>query len=372
MPTPLAAFPAFGALAVFAVVVALAFASALPFAGALPLAGALPFAAALPFAGALAFAAARPFAGAFLPAATRAVALPIGFFFVEGAFDFAFVFAFVFFVAMVSPASVRDIRRRVASHPAAEWLRSRAKTSTTEKPMLTIRLTIRRADERGHADHGWLDTRHTFSFADFHDPRHMGFRSLRVINEDRVQPGRGFGTHGHRDMEIVSYVLEGALQHKDSMGTGSVIRPGDVQRMSAGTGVLHSEFNASHSEVVHFLQIWLLPAKAGLAPGYEQKTFGEAEKRGRLRLIASPDGADGSVTVHSPAKLYASALAPGETVEHAVAAGRHAWVQVVRGSVRAGDEVLTAGDGASTSDAGPLAIEGGAGAGGEFLVFDLG
>src|SRR5579863_8475788 len=236
----------------------------------------------------------------------------------------------------------------------------------TEKPMLTIR----RSEERGHADHGWLDSRHTFSFADYHDPRHMGFRGLRVINEDRVEGGKGFGTHGHRDMEIVSYVLEGALKHNDSMGTGSVIRPGDVQRMTAGTGVRHSEFNGSDRESVHFLQIWLLPSKQGLEPGYEQKTFGDAEKRGRLRLVASPDGSEGSVTVHTDARLYASVLAAGEKVEHQVAPGRSAWIQVVRGTVKVAGEKLLAGDGASTSDRGPLPIEGIDGS--EVLVFDLG
>jgi redox-sensitive bicupin YhaK (pirin superfamily) len=230
-------------------------------------------------------------------------------------------------------------------------------------------LTIRRAKDRGHADHGWLDSRHTFSFADYYDPRHMGFRTLRVINEDRVQPGRGFGKHGHRDMEIVSYVLEGALKHEDSMGTGSVIRPGDVQRMSAGTGVLHSEMNASDREVVHFLQIWLLPARPGVAPSYEQKTFGEAEKRGRLRLVASPDGVDGSITIHTDARIYATVLAPGERVDHSVANGRHAWIQVTRGRVRAADAELAAGDGASASDAGSLPIEAVEPA--ELLVFDL-
>jgi redox-sensitive bicupin YhaK (pirin superfamily) len=231
-------------------------------------------------------------------------------------------------------------------------------------------LTIRRAEQRGHANHGWLDTYHTFSFADYHDPAHMGFRALRVINEDRVLPGRGFGTHGHRDMEIVSYVLEGALQHRDSMGTGSVIRPGDVQRMSAGTGVLHSEFNASDREPVHFLQIWLLPSRGGIAPGYEQKTIGDAEKRGRLRLVASPDGADGGLTIHANAKLYASLLSAGESVQHVVVPGRHAWVQVVRGRVRVAGEALKAGDGASISDAGALPVEAADEA--ELLIFDLG
>jgi len=231
-------------------------------------------------------------------------------------------------------------------------------------------ITIRRSDERGRADHGWLDSRHTFSFSDYHDPQHMGFRGLRVINEDRVQPGQGFGTHGHRDMEILSYVLEGALKHSDSMGTGSVIRPGDVQRMTAGTGVRHSEFNGSDRELVHFLQIWLLPSREGLPPGYEQKTFSDDEKRGRLRLVASPDGADGSITIHADAKLYASVLGKGDRVDHVVRPGRHAWLQVVRGAVRVGPEELRAGDGASTSDAGPLAIEGASTA--ELLLFDLG
>src|SRR5450432_2870758 len=166
-------------------------------------------------------------------------------------------------------------------------------------------LTIRKADDRGHANHGWLDTHHTFSFADYHDQDQMGFRSLRVINDDTVEPGRGFGTHGHRDMEIVSYVLEGALEHKDSMGTGAVIRPGDVQRMSAGTGVMHSEYNASKKDSVHFLQIWIVPDQRNIAPSYEQKTFSAADKAGRLRLVASPDGRDGSVTIHADATLYA-------------------------------------------------------------------
>lgn len=231
-------------------------------------------------------------------------------------------------------------------------------------------LTVRRAKDRGHADHGWLDTRHTFSFADYHDPAHMGFRALRVINDDRVQPSNGFGTHGHRDMEIISYVLEGALEHKDSMGTGSVIRPGDVQRMSAGTGVMHSEKNASTKELVHFLQIWIIPSARGNKPGYEQKTFPKGEKRGRLRLVASPDGADGSVTIRADARLYATLLDAGQTVEHTVPAGRHAWIHVARGKVKVGGIDLEAGDGASTSDAGPIALEGVAGA--EVLVFDLG
>jgi redox-sensitive bicupin YhaK (pirin superfamily) len=230
-------------------------------------------------------------------------------------------------------------------------------------------LTVRRASDRGHATHGWLESFHTFSFADFHDPRHMGFRSLRVINEDRVQPGQGFGTHGHSNMEILSYVIEGALEHKDSMGTGSVIRPGDVQRMSAGTGVRHSEFNASKTELVHFLQIWIIPAKNGIAPSYEQKTFTDDEKRGRLRIVGSPDAAEGSVTLHADAKLYATLLGEGVRVEHTIADGRHAWVQVVRGSVRVDDLVLATGDAAYTSDAGKLALVGVNAC--EALVFDL-
>jgi hypothetical protein len=233
----------------------------------------------------------------------------------------------------------------------------------------TVVLTIRRAAHRGHADHGWLDSHHTFSFADYHDPRHMGFRNLRVINDDRVAPGMGFPTHAHRDMEIVSYVLDGALEHKDSLGTGSVIRPGDVQRMSAGTGVRHSEYNASKSEPVHFLQIWIIPARAGIAPGYEQTTFAAAEKQGKLRLVASPDGRDGSVTIHTDARLYATLLGAGEKVEHTVLPGRHAWVHVARGQVEVNGEALGEGDGASTSDAGALALEGVEGA--EVLVFDL-
>ena len=181
-------------------------------------------------------------------------------------------------------------------------------------------ITLRKASERGHADHGWLDSHHTFSFADYHDPRHMGFRALRVINDDRVAAGKGFGSHPHRDMEIISYVLEGALAHKDSMGTGAVIRPGDVQRMSAGTGVVHSEFNASPTEKVHFLQIWIVPDKRGITPGYEQKSFSAADKRGRLRLVAAPDGADGAVTIHADARVYAGVFG---------ATDQPAWVQML-------------------------------------------
>jgi redox-sensitive bicupin YhaK (pirin superfamily) len=231
-------------------------------------------------------------------------------------------------------------------------------------------ITLRPASARGHADHGWLDTRHTFSFADYFDPRHMGFRALRVINEDRVQPAQGFGMHPHRDMEIVSYVLEGGIQHKDSMGNGSVIRPGDVQRMSAGTGVLHSEFNASRSELVHFLQIWLLPSARGIEPGYEQKAFSEADKRGNLRLVASPDGREGSVTIHSDAAIYAGVFGAGESAEHALSPGRHAWVHVARGKARVNGHDLGPGDGAAFSDEASVRVEGIEG--GEVLVFDLG
>lgn len=230
-------------------------------------------------------------------------------------------------------------------------------------------MTIRPAEQRGHANHGWLDSHHTFSFADYHDPRHMGFRALRVINEDRVQPERGFGTHPHRDMEIVSYVLEGGLEHKDSMGTGSVIRPGEVQRMSAGTGVTHSELNTSKSEIVHFLQIWLIPRERGIKPGYEQKVFPREEKQGRLRVVASPDGRDGSVTIHTDAVVHVGLFDQGESAELPLASGRHAWVQVARGKVRVNGEDLSAGDGAALSEEASVRVEGILG--GEVLVFDL-
>jgi len=230
-------------------------------------------------------------------------------------------------------------------------------------------MTIRPADERGHADHGWLNSYHTFSFADYYDPDHMGFRSLRVINDDRVEPGQGFGTHPHRDMEIVSYVLEGSLAHKDSMGTGSVMRPGDVQRMSAGTGVLHSEFNASKSEPVHFMQIWLLPGQRGIEPSYEQKTFGPEEKRGRLRVVASPDARDGSVLLHTDAVIHAGLFGEGQSSELVLDRGRHAWVQVATGRVRVNGKELKEGDGAAISDEPGVKVEGIDDA--EVLVFDL-
>ncbi len=231
-------------------------------------------------------------------------------------------------------------------------------------------ITVRAAGERGHADHGWLDTWHTFSFADYHDPAHMGFRALRVINEDRVQPGEGFPTHGHRDMEIVTWVLEGALQHRDSLGTGSVIRPGEAQKMSAGTGVTHSEFNASDTAPVHLLQIWLLPRRRGLPPRYEQKAFPERERRGVLRLIGSDDGREGSVTIEQDVRLYATLLDTGQRVRHALPPGRHAWAQVARGGVTLNGVDLTAGDGAAIADEADLTLAATAPA--EVLLFDLG
>jgi redox-sensitive bicupin YhaK (pirin superfamily) len=230
-------------------------------------------------------------------------------------------------------------------------------------------ITLRPSNERGKADHGWLKSYHTFSFADYSDPEHMGFRSLRVINDDRVAPGQGFGRHPHRDMEIVSYVLEGSIEHRDSMGTGSVIVPGDVQRMSAGTGVQHSEFNPSKTEPVHFLQIWILPARRGLPPGYEQKRFAREEKQGRLRIVASPDGREGSVTVHADALLYAGVFDEGEAAELPLAPGRHAWVHVARGKVRVNGRELAEGDAAGLSEEPTVRVEGIDGA--EVLVFDL-
>jgi hypothetical protein len=232
-------------------------------------------------------------------------------------------------------------------------------------------ITVRRAQDRGHLDHGWLDTRHTFSFSDYHDPAQMGFRALRVINEDRVAPGQGFGTHGHRDMEILSYVLSGTLAHRDSTGAGGALRPGDIQRMSAGTGVQHSEFNGSAVEPVHFLQLWLLPDRAGHPASHEQRAFPEAERRGALRLVASPDGVDGSTTVHQDARVYASLLEPGQAVSHALAAGRHAWVQVARGEVELNGVRLREGDGAAVSDERALSIAGAGSGTAELLVFDL-
>ena len=211
-------------------------------------------------------------------------------------------------------------------------------------------LTIRHAEDRGAVNFGWLDSKHTFSFGQYYDPNHMGFASLRVINEDKVQPAQGFGTHGHRDMEIITYVLEGALEHKDSIGNGSVIRPGDVQRMSAGTGIQHSEFNASDRELVHFLQIWILPDEPGLSPSYEQKTFSAADKRGRLTLVGSRDGREGAIAIHQDVDLYSTLLNQAETVTHTLAQGRHAWVQVARGTVLLNGQQLQAGDGAAITE----------------------
>ena len=231
-------------------------------------------------------------------------------------------------------------------------------------------ITLRKAQERGHANHGWLDSFHTFSFAGYHDPRHMGFGPLRVVNEDRVAPGMGFGTHGHSDMEIISYVLEGELAHKDSIGGGSVIKPGDVQAMSAGTGVRHSEFNPSKSKGVHFLQIWIEPNVLGLKPGYDQKTFADAEKRGRFRLVASKDGREGSLLIHQDADIFAAVLNEGESVSRAIEKGRHVWVQAVRGAVSIGDTRLETGDGAAIESETSLSIISRA-TDAEVLVFDL-
>ena len=230
-------------------------------------------------------------------------------------------------------------------------------------------MNIRRANDRGYADHGWLRSFHTFSFAGYYDEAHMGFGPLRVINEDRVAAGQGFGKHSHRDMEILSYVLDGALEHKDSIGTGSVIRPGDVQRMSAGTGVAHSEFNASKTDPVHFLQIWIVPDRAGHAPGYEQKAFSTEERQGKLRLVASPDGRDGSLTIHQDATLRAGLLAAGETATYALPAGRSAYVHVARGTVTLNGERLGAGDAAAIEESGELMLTGVDAS--EVLLFDL-
>jgi redox-sensitive bicupin YhaK (pirin superfamily) len=217
---------------------------------------------------------------------------------------------------------------------------------------------------------GWLDSRHTFSFGEYFDPNHMGFAALRVINEDKVAPAQGFGTHGHRDMEIISYVLDGALEHKDSIGTGSVIRPGDVQRMSAGTGIMHSEYNASQNDPVHFLQIWILPEKKGIEPSYEQKAFTETEKRGQLRLVGSRNGRDGSITIHQDVDLYATLLHEGETVNHTLDQGRVAWLQVARGAVQLNDQTLTAGDGAAISNESLITLRG-TDKDAEVLLFDM-
>ncbi len=230
-------------------------------------------------------------------------------------------------------------------------------------------MTIRRSNERGHADHGWLKSYHTFSFADYYDPAHVSFRALRVINEDWVEPAKGFGTHPHNDMEIITYVLEGKLEHKDSMGNGSVIAPGDVQRMSAGTGVTHSEFNGSKSEQVHLLQIWIMPDRRGVTPSYEQKHFSAEDKQGRWRLIASSDGRDASVTIHQDADVYATMLTQGDQIEHVLKPGRHAWVQVARGSVNVNGTSLLAGDAVAMSDEQSVKLS--ASEPSEVLMFDM-
>ena len=233
-----------------------------------------------------------------------------------------------------------------------------------------MRLTIRRSAERGHADHGWLDSRHTFSFADYHDPQHMGFRALRVVNQDRVAPGMGFPTHPHRDMEIFSYVLEGALQHQDSMGNGRVLKPGEIQLMRAGTGVTHSEFNPSKSDGLHFLQIWIVPAQRGLAPSYTEWKPTAAVANAKDVVVISPDGRDGSAVIRQDAIVHRLQLGAGDSLAHDVQPGRGVWLQLISGELRLGGETLRAGDGASTEDAGSLAIV--AGQPSEALLFDLG
>ena len=230
-------------------------------------------------------------------------------------------------------------------------------------------IQVRKAAERGHADHGWLNTYYTFSFADYYNPRQMGFRALRVMNEDRVQPGQGFGMHGHRDMEIVTYVLNGSLQHKDSMGNGSAIRAGELQRMTAGTGVRHSEFNDSSAEPVHLYQIWLLPERNGLKPEYEQRRFSEAEKQGRFCLVASPEGEDGSLTIHQDARIYLANVEKGTALNHALQSGRYAWLQILRGKVALNGHTLSAGDGAAVSEEKILEVAGQEDS--ELTLFDL-
>jgi len=230
-------------------------------------------------------------------------------------------------------------------------------------------ITLRRSQDRGRFDHGWLDTRHTFSFGDYHDPEHMGFRSLRVLNEDRVAPGEGFPTHSHRDMEIVTWVLEGALEHRDSLGNGAVVRPGEAQRMSAGTGVTHSESNASRSEMLHFLQIWIVPERRGLPPGYEQRSFSEEQRRGRLLLVGSRDGRDGSVVIHQDVLVYAGLLGAGERTSCPLGPGRHAWVHVARGEAAVHGHVLAEGDAAAASGEPAIDLSGRRDA--EILLFDL-
>jgi redox-sensitive bicupin YhaK (pirin superfamily) len=230
-------------------------------------------------------------------------------------------------------------------------------------------IRVQPANKRGHFNHGWLDTFHTFSFGDYYEPARMGFRSLRVINEDRVKPGQGFGMHGHRDMEIITYVLEGALEHKDSLGNGSIIRPGELQHMTAGTGVRHSEFNPSAEQMVHLYQIWLLPHRQGLTPAYDQRSFSEDERRGRFRLVASPEGADGSLIIRQDARLYLSTLIDGDEVTHRLEAGRVAWLQVLRGTIGLDGNALKAGDGVAVTDERAVTLRATTSA--EVLLFDL-
>lgn len=230
-------------------------------------------------------------------------------------------------------------------------------------------ITLRKAAARGHADHGWLDSRHTFSFGEYHDPQHMGFRTLRVMNEDRVEPGKGFGTHPHRDMEILSYVLSGELEHRDSMGNGEVLRPGEFQRMTAGTGITHSEFNPSPDHPTHFYQVWITPNQQGLDPEYEQRSFDPDRRQNRLQMVASPDGEQESLRIHHDTRVYLSDLDAGASTKHDLAPGRHAWLQVLRGAVRLHDAALVAGDGAAVSEESELRIEGVEAA--EVMLFDL-
>ena len=230
-------------------------------------------------------------------------------------------------------------------------------------------IQIRKAQDRGHFHHGWLDTYHTFSFGDYHDPQHTHFRALRVMNEDRVEPGKGFGMHPHRDMEIVTYVLSGALEHQDSMGNGSVLRAGELQRMSAGTGILHSEFNPSETEPVHLYQIWLFPERKGIEPGYEQQAFAEEEKRGRLRVVASPEGREGSLRIYQDALVFLASLEAGQRIAYNIAANRHAWLQVLRGSAALNGKLLATGDGAAISEEAQLDIAGAEQS--EVMLFDL-
>ena len=230
-------------------------------------------------------------------------------------------------------------------------------------------ITLRQSSDRGHANHGWLDSYHTFSFANYYDPNHMGFRALRVINEDWVQSGKGFGTHGHRDMEIITYVLDGVLEHKDSLGNGAVITPGEVQRMSAGTGIMHSEFNPDQTEPVHLLQIWILPDRQGLQPSYEQRAFGLEERQGKLRLIAARDGREGAVTIHQDVDLYSAVLQKGDHVSYQLQPNRYGWLQVAKGEVSLNGNALKAGDGVALSEAESLKI--GTDTSAEILLFDL-